>query len=295
MDADGQNNWTKQFQIQSAVDLDFVIGQQLEYPVGMLSGSPAEFRRRVLAAKLSYELRLRSIDYTLKRYVDPDVYEIEDISLGDTISNYLRDAFDKLGDELRKLHTQGDLPFGVFGAELTLFRLPHALDTVRMLSNRGLLLEVLPLLRTCLEMIAWAHTAFYISDEDAVVELKAQNCISSLKETYKSAGRFYGFLSQFTHWGHAIHGEFLNIDQGNVSILKASVRYRAMSLALCLVLLDVFVEVIRKLYRERSDSLVLGVLGAKCPDPSRNSFQLLSKAADVSGLREIREIQSLLQ
>jgi hypothetical protein len=198
MNADSRN-WTKQFQIQSEVELDFVIGQRGGYPIGMQSESPAEFRRRVLAAKLSYELRLNSIDYTLKRYVDPDVYETDDITLGETVSHYLRDSFDTLQNELSKLHTQGDLPFGVFGAELTLFRLPHVLDTARMLSNRGLLLEVLPLLRMCLEMIAWARTAFYISDEDAVISLKAQSCVSSLKETYKSAGRLYGFLSQFAH------------------------------------------------------------------------------------------------
>jgi len=115
VDADG-GNWTKQFQIQSGVELDFVIGQQGGYPVGMQSKSPAEFRRRVLAAKLSYELQLNSIDYTLKRYVDPDVYETDEISLGETVSHYLRDAFNTLQNELKQLHTQGDdLPFGVFG------------------------------------------------------------------------------------------------------------------------------------------------------------------------------------
>src|SRR5436309_8677870 len=117
-----------------------------------------------------------------------------------------------------------------------------------MMSNRGLLLEVLPLLRLSLEMAAWAHTAFYISDEQKVVDLKAQSCISSLKTTYRSAGQLYGFLSQFSHWGHAVHSEFIDIDKETVSIVDASVRYRAMSLALCLVILDVVVEVVRKIY-----------------------------------------------
>lgn len=294
MDADSRD-WTTHFQIQSEVELDFVIGQRRGYPVGMQSGSPAEFKRRVLAGKISYELRLTSIDYALKRYVDPDLYESDDISLGEEVSHYLRRAFNMLEEELSKLHTQNDLPFGVFGAEITLFKLPHALDTARMLSNRGLLLEVLPLLRLCLEMIAWAHTAFYISDEDAVVALKAQSCISSLKRTYKSAGQLYGFLSQFTHWGHAIHGRFIDFDEGKVGILKASVRYRAMSLALCLVILDVFVEVIRKIYAAKSDGLVFRVQGVASPDPARKSYQYVSRIAEMSGLSEVREIQSFLQ
>jgi hypothetical protein len=193
------------------------------------------------------------------------------------------------------LQTQGDLPFGVFGAEFTLYRLPHALDAARMLSNRGLLLEVVPLLRLGLEMIAWAHTAFYLSDEDAVVDLKAQSCISSLKPIYKSVGELYGFLSQFTHWGHVIHGEFINHDEGQVAIVNASVRYRAMSLALCLVVLDVLVEVVSKIYTKKSDRLVSRVQGIACPDPARNSYQYVSKIADVTGLNEIRKIQSFLQ
>ena len=292
---DNSRNWKRHFQIELQVELDFVVGQQLGYAVGMQSNSPLEFKRRVLAAKLSYDLRLGSVDYTLKHYIDPSLNETDFVSLGETVSHYLRDLFNVLRDELSKLHTRGDLPFGVFGAELTLFRIPHALNTARMLSNRGLLLEVLPLLRTCLEMIAWAHTAFYLRNEDAVVELKAQACISSLKETYRSTGPLYGLLSQFSHWGHAIHGKFIDLDEGKVAIVEASVRYRAMSLALCLVVLDVCVEVIRKIYRERSDFLVEKIQGVSCPDPARNSYQSLARIADICDLSEIREIQSFLQ
>jgi hypothetical protein len=190
---DDKPGWMQQFQIQSGVDLEFVIGQSAGLPVGMMTRSPAEFKRRVLAAMISYKMRLKSIDYTLRQYVDHDLYETEDESLGETISHYLHAATEDLTRELRQLHTQGDLPFGILGAELTLFRLPHALDTARMLSNRGLLLEVLPLLRLCLEMIAWADSAFYINDEAAVVELKAQSCISSLKKHINQRARFMVF------------------------------------------------------------------------------------------------------
>jgi hypothetical protein len=256
--------------------------------------SPAEFKRRVLAGKLSYEMHLSSIDYTLKRYVKPDCYETSEFSLGDQISYFLRDACNVLMIEFKNLQTQGELPLGILGAELTLYRLPHLLDTARMLANRGLLLEVLPLLRLCLEMVAWAHTAFYLSEDNSIFELKAQSCISSLKGTYVSAGKLYGLLSEFAHWGHAIHGEFLDFDQETVSVVNASVGYRARSLALCLVLVDVCVEVARKLYREKSEPLVRRVQNAGCPDRARNSCRYLARIVDVCGLKEIREIQSLL-
>jgi len=289
------SDWRIHFQIESEVELDFVIGQKRGWPVGTERNSPAEFKRRVLAALLSYQLQLSSIDYTLKRYVDAKLYEANEPRLGEAVSDYLRGAVRILNEELKSLHTQGDLPLGVLGAELTLYRLPDALDTARMMSNRGLLLEVLPLLRLTLEMAAWSHTAFYLDDEEHVFELKAQSCISSLKGTYRSAGQIYGFLSQFAHWGHAIHSQFLKIEKGTTSVVTASVRYRAMSLALCLVVLDLVVEVVRKIYAERSVDLVSRIQGVAYPDPSRQSYQYVSKIADVSGLSEIREIQSFLQ
>lgn len=295
MESKSSGDWTDDFQIESEVELDFVIGQKRGWPVGMQRGCPPEFKRRVLAAMLSYRMQLSSIDYTLKRYVDAKLYEADESRLGEAVSDYLRHATQILSEELKNLHTQGDLPLGVLGAELTLYRLPSALDSARMMSNRGLLLEVLPLLRLTLEMAAWAHTAFYLDEEEQVFELKAQSCISSLKGTYTSVGQLYGFLSQFAHWGHAIHGQFLDIEKGVTWVVMASVRYRAMSLALCLVILDVVVEVTRKIYAERSDGLVSRVQGVACPDPARHSYQYVSKIADACGLTEVRKIRSFLQ
>jgi hypothetical protein len=205
--------WDEHFRIQSEVDFDFVIGQQMGLPVGMQRSSPPEFRRRVLASMVSYQLRLRSIDYTLKRYVESDTYEDNKVSFGDEVSDYFRNSAVSLEDELKKLHTIGELTAGIFGAEITLYRIPYALDSARMLSNRGLLLEVLPILRLCLEMMSWAYVAFYMHDLEEVSALKAQSCISSLKASYNSVGRLYGYLSKFTHWGHVVHRHFLDFSE----------------------------------------------------------------------------------
>src|SRR5262249_43447701 len=184
---------------------------------------------------------------------------------------------------------------GVFGAELTLYKVPDGLDTARLLSNRGLLLEVLPILRLCLEMAAWSNTAFYLQSEDEIVALKAPSCISDLKNVYKSAGRIYGYLSKFSHWGHVIHGQFLDIRSEQVAVLRASVRYRAMSLALCLVVLDVFVEVVRKLYSERSHALVNKVQGGLEENNDRKIHRMLSSIVDMTGSEDLHEIQGLLR
>jgi hypothetical protein len=140
--------------------------------ISMSRDSPPEFRRRILAAAASYELQLRSIDYALKRYVNPQEYDKEHISLGDATSDYLARSAVILEEELRNLHTTGELTFGVLGAELTLYKIPYTLDTVRILTNRGLLLEILPILRLCLEMLAWATVSFKLVNEKHVINFK---------------------------------------------------------------------------------------------------------------------------
>ncbi|MCC2654841.1 MAG: hypothetical protein K0Q60_5008 [Microvirga sp.] len=199
-----------------------------------------------------------------------------------------------LEEELRNLHTKGELSFGVFGAELTLYKIPYTLDTVKILSNRGLLLEILPILRLCLEMMSWATVAFNLVDEEQVATLKAQSCISHMKSVYRTTGRLYGYLSQFTHWGHIVHGHFIAADEGRIAVLKASVRYRAMGLALCLVVLDAFVEVIKHLYKDRSDTLVLRIQDGLHRNTSRKTYQAVANITELSGLDDLREIQSFL-
>jgi hypothetical protein len=63
-----------------------------------------------------------------------------------------------------------------------------------------LLLEVLPILRLCLEMMAWSTSAFHMQDEERVVALKAQSCISELKNVYPTVGKLYGYLGTRDTW-----------------------------------------------------------------------------------------------
>lgn len=276
------------------VDLDFVIGQMIGYPIGMTRDSPAEFRRRVTAAGISYFLQLRSIDYALRRYVEPAMYEEMSVTCGDQTSDYLRNCSDVMVEELKLLHTTEELTFGIFAAEISLYRVPHALDTARMLANRGLLLEMLPILRLCLEMIAWGAAAFSLSDDEKIKALKAQRCVSQLKPVYATAGKLYGYLSRFTHWGFEVHREFLITEEDHVGVLNASVRYRAIGLSLCLVVLDVMMAVIRHLYPSECDRIMCRIQGEQLDDNNRNTAKHLADIVNLTDLEEIREIRQLM-
>lgn len=287
-------SWAKHFRIQSTADLDFVVMESHGLPVGMSRSSSPEFRRRIVAAALSHFMGNKSIDYTRKRYVEEGLYEVPEPSLGDAVSDYLATCLKQLGDNLRPLHAP-EPSFGVFGAEITLFRIPHALDVARMLSNRGLLLEVLPTLRLCVEMMAWARTAFHLDKESEVVKLNASACIPELKIVYGTAGRVYGRLSTFSHWGHAVHRDFLTFERDKTGVLFASVKYRARALALCIVVLDIFVEVVRSLYPDRCEPVVKAIQGTLSRNQERELYKLVSQMVELTQLDELREVQGFLQ
>jgi hypothetical protein len=285
-------DWSKHFPIQSAVDLDFVVGQGRAWPVGMQRRSPAEFRRRILAAATSYVLQVKSIDYTLRRYVKPDQYQNDDELLGDIVSDFIKSGAESVRVGLRALHT-AEPGFGRVGSEITLYKFPDVIDVARMLANRGLFLEVIPILRLAVEMTGWAICVHNSEDENYVANLKAQSCLSALKRIYPSAGRVYGYVSKFSHWEQAIHPFFLNIEE-NVGLIRASCKYRAISSALCLVILDIFLEAVRCLYGAQAESLITAVQGIAEREATRAVSRLLDRVAETTSDEDIVEVRALL-
>lgn len=272
------------------VDLDFVIGQQSVFPVGLQRCSPAELKRSVLAAAISVLIGNKSIDYTKKKHVPNDLYEEDVCILGDRISDFIKESSIIIRKELVGMQNSDNIAAGQFGSDITLFRIPYSIDVARMLANRGLLLEVIPILRLSFEMICWACAAFKISSDDKVFELRAQNCVQKARDFYRTAGRIYGYLSQFSHWGHAIHGVFLTHDESRVGVMNASQKYRAISLSLCLLILDMLLAVLEVVYGQKAQSIIFAVQGTTSRDPRRKilcNFMLIKAECNFPEIEKI--------
>jgi hypothetical protein len=163
-----------------------------------------------------------------------------------------------------------------------------------MLANRGLLLEVLPILRLAVEMMAWSLAAFNLASEEQVKRLNAQRCLSKLKAAYPKAGEIYGYLSEFSHWRFVVHSSFLKIEGERVGVLSVSCQYRAMSLALSVVVLDLFIEVVRLLYGSQADTLVHNAQGTLSRDNSKSTHQALDKLTAFAQSKNFDELKMLL-
>ena len=215
--------------------------------------------------------------------------------MGDTVSDFLKDSAATLKDQLRQFHTDENCTFGQFGADITLLRCPEVLNIARLLANRGVFLEVLPVLRLCLEMASWSSVANFIVDEDEVRRLSARACISKMKAVYESVGKVYGYLSEFSHWEHEIHTYFLTLEAEQVAVVLGSCKHRAMSLALCLVILDILVEIIRYIYSTSANTLITCIQGVPDRTRDRRTHRLISNIVEFSQSQDLRRLQSLLR
>ena len=271
--------WAREFRIVGVTELDFVLGESRGYVVGLSSRAPAELKRRIIAAKLSYELGLKSIDYAKKSYVAQNSYEISADTMGQRASDLINYACEQSSIQLKELHRIGtNSTYGRVGADIAVLRAIDAIRNAKILANRGYLLEPIPILRLAVEMIAWAAAAFFFDDESRLDGLKAENCIRDAKKIYKPAGRLYGYLSMFSHWRRDIHRSFLVIKENQAGVITVSCLHRAMSLSACIIVVEFLLEVIIFKYQEHAMTLYSAV---------QNSESLSEECATRSALREI--------
>jgi hypothetical protein len=107
-------------------------------------------------------------------------------------------------------------------------------------------------------------------------------------------GRLDSYLSKFSHWSFGVHPHFCAFDGENTAITRASSRHRALSLSLCLVTLDVFLEVIRTLYPVKAEALIARVQGHPDPFPSKRVHHLMSRMIQFADDSESKKVANLL-
>lgn len=243
----GKSRWLKHFTMTPIMDLDFVIGAESVFPIGMNSRYPSDLKRRVAAASISYVLQLKSIDYAYKRYgVDYD--DKEEKTLDREINRILEEIIHDSEERLLKLTNRNVVRLGDQIADITLLRVSSSLHSAKILANRGLLFETLCLVRFILEQLAWSGVCEQLDDEEAILKLNALNCIKPFCNIYPTAGRIYGFLSDFAHWNPKYHHLFVDSQDSTWAYIKASCKYKAIALCYVLLAVDMQLALVEKIY-----------------------------------------------
>jgi hypothetical protein len=86
-----------------------------------------------------------------------------------------------------------------------------------------LLHEVLTLCRSSLEMIMWAFTIFDLPNEKDPFEFLPERAVSEFKIYFPYAGKYYGYLSGFSHWRKETHTRAFHFEEEYMAIVYASV------------------------------------------------------------------------
>jgi hypothetical protein len=129
--------------------------------------------------------------------------------------------------------------------------LAKGLGTLRAaldLSSKGLLHEVLTLCRSSLEMIMWAFTIFDLPNEKDPFEFVPEKAISGFKIYFPYAGKYYGYLSRFSHWRKETHTRVFNFDEEYVAIVYASGQNKWEAIANVMLMARLYAEGYAKKY-----------------------------------------------
>ena len=160
----------------------------------------------IAAAMTATGLRLSSLDYAKRRYVDvrDDQDEVRPL---DRYTDVYRLCTRYIGDAAGHLETSKTeaLTYGVYAAAVALERLRSTFSALSLLYRLGLNYEGDAVARQALEQIAWALVASASDDESTVRKLKATKCVTQLRSIEPVAGVLYGLLSESTHAGLAHH------------------------------------------------------------------------------------------
>jgi hypothetical protein len=244
-----------------------------------------ELPANITAAMTATQLRLSSLDYAKRRYVDvrDDPDEARPLDRYTGVYKFCTRYMDDAAGRLETSETEA-LTYGVYAAAVALERLRSTFSALSLLYRLGLNYEGDAVARQALEQIAWALVAAGTDDEAAVRKLRANKCVTQLRSFESVAGVLYGFLSESTHAGLAHHqvAHTVSPDTGTGIVRLAWPRLH-MASVVTVRLADLWV-----LVWEHSQRLHLTEFVAVNPDdeyasnPSRSFLvEAMSMAADV--------------
>lgn len=189
-------------------------------------------RNKIVAASLSEEVGINSVDYVLKRYLkkgpaqseqEPTKHERERqiyLSSYYKSKDYLLRMFNKL-----ETNSRPEPQLGQFGAALVIERLPITLFSAHLLYDLGHRFEGHAISRYALEQIAWAFSIRDMNDVDSIKKVNSTKSISELKKLSPDVGRMYGMLSDKVHANYDDHWDFIRIWNERNLILYSDYRF----------------------------------------------------------------------
>jgi hypothetical protein len=210
----------------SICPLEIYDGALSEPRIGIKSSYSDILLKNILASVISDRIGSKSVDYVRKKYLDdwkrdvsldPNAFDLEtvhflDVSIDELQRHLIANSHNLIYSGIQTI------------SDMTLAKGLGTLRVALGLSSKGLLHEVLILCRSSLEMIMWAFAIFDLPNDEDPFEFLPEKEISSFKAYFPYAGKYYGYLSSFSHWRKETHTRAFNFEEEYVAVLYASGR-----------------------------------------------------------------------
>jgi len=212
--------------------------------IGVKSSYSDSLLKNIAASAISDHLGSKSVDYIRKTYLsdwkrdvdlDPHAFDLETIhfldgSIIELQDHLIANSHNLMYSEIQKI------------CDLTLAKGLGTLRVALDLGSKGLLHEVLTLCRSSLEMIMWAFTVFDLPNEKDPFEFRPEGAISGFKAHFPHAGRYYGYLSGFSHWRKETHTRAFDFEEEYAAVVYASGRNKWEAIANVMLMTRLYAE-----------------------------------------------------
>ena len=283
----------KAFPLCVPIDFEALVNRS-SFAVGINLYYPAELLEIISAAIVTYEMGNNSVDYMRKKMAlavkyeeDPGGLDRVDRTARKKILNVFGRASqlidEAIGPDKRENHT------GLFIAHHTLRRVAVAAKAAIVLADRGYFFEVASVVRSHFEQMVWSLKISEISDRETVFSTKITNSISDAKKKNLAYGKFYGWLSEHTHWNTNVHTKSFIIRNGTVHQLYASSYFKCLSCELLLLLSIIFCFVCESVSKNVNSEISkdISILRVETFDVLRSILKFALSEGDMNKLSAI--------
>jgi hypothetical protein len=212
--------------------------------IGVKSSCSDTLLKNIEASVIADDLGSKSVDYVRKTYLndwrrgvdlDPRAFDIEtihflDASIAELQKNLIANSHNLIYSGIQTI------------CDLTLAKGLGTLRVALDLSSKGLLHEVLTLCRSSLEMIIWTFAIFDLPNEKDPFKFFPEKSISGFKTYFPYAGRYYSYLTGFSHWRKETHTRAFHFEEEYMAIVYASGRNKWEAIANVMLMARLYAE-----------------------------------------------------
>ncbi len=217
--------------------------------IGVPCNSPPQLIKNVMAGASAYSLRLKSIDYTLKHYIDrQDINKIRNPN-GELISQVTSSVKESIIDALDYLMSirKPDIP-SLFAAGAALVRLQNTFKGAALTLRTGLHFETIAMERMIIEQLAWIYR---IHDfEGDFFKIEPSSCITPFKTLIPNVGNLYGYLSKKLHISPKDTTEYIVFKDNTLHLSLSDFTQIKKDAYLLLILVDMYCIVGEYIYSD---------------------------------------------